>query len=338
MQERKFISESLSKISYLRAKSLINENDYYLLRSLLDGGEYGEFERTIKAIFKDHNIDPNIASNFIDSIKNPNLQTNSIYENSYKESEEYDSISHIINTKKSNNQSEKAKEVLKLRSEISYYRNAFKEEQGKLKKLDKTLSSTDEELVKLKIEHEKLKSQLQQSRIEDKIPDYVSDVSDKLSSDDQLFMDKSKRWSRTGITFASIAVGIALYSFKTGFDSINANNNLNITSILYIFFRGIIAIGILTWISHTCFQMSSSYIHESILRKDRQHALSFGRLFLQIYGDMATKAEAIEVFKDWNRTGNSAFSKKISSPPNIKELINSIKNMKESKEKNDTID
>ncbi|PWC18258.1 hypothetical protein DDT56_04940 [Brenneria corticis] len=84
--------------------------------------------------------------------------------------------------------------------------------------------------------------------------------------------------------------------------------------------------------------MSSSYIHESILRKDRQHALSFGRLFLQIYGDMATKAEAIEVFKDWNRTGNSAFSKKISSPPNIKELINSIKNMKESKEKNDTID
>ncbi|EKN3739697.1 TPA: hypothetical protein U5E00_000073 [Yersinia enterocolitica] len=59
-------------------------------------------------------------------------------------------------------------------------------------------------------------------------------------------------------------------------------------------------------------------------RKDRQHALSFGQLFLQIYGSSATKEDAMLVFKDWNMSGDSAFSKAADTPPNILEALKSI--------------
>ncbi|HED0390782.1 TPA: hypothetical protein R4I55_000258 [Yersinia enterocolitica] len=59
-------------------------------------------------------------------------------------------------------------------------------------------------------------------------------------------------------------------------------------------------------------------------RKDRQHALSFGRLFLQIYGSSAEKKETIEVFKDWNMSGDSAFSKAADTPPNFLDTLKSI--------------
>ena len=47
----------------------------------------------------------------------------------------------------------------------------------------------------------------------------------------------------------------------------------------------------------------------------------FGQVFLQIYGSTATKEEAIEVFKDWNMSGGSAFSDQTEQPLGVTGLL-----------------
>lgn len=193
--------------------------------------------------------------------------------------------------------------------------------QTELNELAKNYRNMFEEREKLKKELNNLATEKQQKRIEDKIPTYVDLVSEKLSADDCLFMEKSKNWSQVGLGVSGVAVILSIASFIFGYIELVKAENLTVTVILFIFFRGLLGIGILTWISYFCFNMSSSYIHESILRKDRQHALSFGKVFLQIYGDTATKQEAIQVFKDWNMSGETAFSKKNTPPPSISQFI-----------------
>ncbi|TNP60755.1 hypothetical protein FIB39_22935, partial [Escherichia coli] len=95
--------------------------------------------------------------------------------------------------------------------------------------------------------------------------------------------------------------------------------------LIYIFTRGLVGIAILSWLSYICLSNSKKYTHESIRRKDRRHALMFGQVFLQIYGSTATKEDAIEVFKDWNISGDSAFSGQTEQPPSFASFVNTIK-------------
>ncbi|HCM9225247.1 TPA: hypothetical protein N5N97_001412 [Enterobacter bugandensis] len=51
----------------------------------------------------------------------------------------------------------------------------------------------------------------------------------------------------------------------------------------------------------------------------------FGQVFLQIYGSTATKEDAVLVFKDWNMSGDSAFSDHTDQPPGITTLFETAK-------------
>ncbi|MFV9068063.1 hypothetical protein ABQ366_01815 [Serratia fonticola] len=179
----------------------------------------------------------------------------------------------------------------------------------------------------LEIDNNELKNQSQQTRIDERIPDYVVDVSQKLDTADLFFTKMSRNWSITGVILAMLAVTAAFCTFIYGLEAISDVNNLTPTSIIYTFVRGGLGIALLSWISFLSFSNARNYTHESILRKDRQHALTFGRLFLQIYGSTATKEDAINVFKDWNMSGDTAFSSKSKTPPNPMSYVESMKNL-----------
>ncbi|RSB30712.1 hypothetical protein EGK68_11750 [Enterobacter cloacae] len=51
----------------------------------------------------------------------------------------------------------------------------------------------------------------------------------------------------------------------------------------------------------------------------------FGQVYLQIYGTTASKEDAILVFKDWNMSGDSAFSGQTEQPPNALSFISNAK-------------
>ena len=170
-------------------------------------------------------------------------------------------------------------------------------------------------------ENKELRSQVQQQRIDEKIPTYVNDVKSDLASDDKHFILMSIIWSIAGVFFGFLAVVSAFFTLYMNLDLKNLTN----LQLIYIFTRGLVGIAILSWLSYICLSNSKKYTHESIRRKDRRHALMFGQVFLQIYGSTATKEDAIEVFKDWNISGDSAFSGQTEQPPSFASFVNTIK-------------
>jgi hypothetical protein len=345
MQDAMYTTELLSELSFLRYNKLIAPRLVLRIRQQIMQGDYDGANISLDRIFDRYQIDRGAAKGFVDNFKDPsdkilfetdqsNLKGDENDESDEKDENiefKYEFLDSDFNERNQIN-SKYFQEVKVLKKDIeiaqqqiNIFRSRFRAERFESKKKSDALAEKNEEYQSLKSKYDKLTSELQQQRIEDKIPQYVADVSQKLDDDDTLFMGKSQRWSRTGILLSLIAVFIAMYTFKSGIDTLSKNENIGYVTLLFVFFRGFLAIGILSWVAYLCFNMSSSYIHESILRKDRQHALSFGRLFLQIYGDTATKDDAIEVFKDWNRSGDSAFSKRNTSPPNLFKIIDVLK-------------
>lgn len=198
--------------------------------------------------------------------------------------------------------------------------------------LKKALESADKRLIRIAndkntLEQKYLELQMksQQKRIDEKIPDYVKDVSDKLNIADKYFSNMANIWSGIGIIMALLAVAASFWTFSIGSILLKDNQVTGYTAILYVFIRGGLGIALLSWIALISFSNARNYTHESILRKDRQHALTFGRLFLQIFGASAEKNDAITVFKDWNMSGKTAFSGKSYTPPNPLAYLSSLK-------------
>ncbi|WP_312997858.1 hypothetical protein [Leclercia sp.] len=189
-------------------------------------------------------------------------------------------------------------------------------------------SEKEEKIKQLTSRVEELSGKVQQNRIDEKIPSYVEGVKDKLKLDDKHFIFMSYIWSGFGILFA---IGAIIASFITFFLKIDFKE-LETINLIYVFTRGLLGITLLSWLAYFCLNNSKKYTHESIRRKDRQHALMFGQVFLQIYGSTATKEDAVNVFKDWNMSGDSAFSDQTEHPPGIQSIISSLKDSLPSKE------
>lgn len=194
-----------------------------------------------------------------------------------------------------------------------------------LQESSETLGIENEELRK---ENKELKELSQQKRIDGKIPGYVKEVSAKLDLDDKSFAKLANKWSIAGFTAASAAVFAAFFTFAEGSVLLANAKVYDEIALLYVFFRGVLGVGLLSWLANVCFSTSRNYTHESIRRKDRQHALNFGRLYLQIYGASAQKEEMLNVFKDWNMAGDSSFSKEGAAPPSMMEMIDGLSKMK----------
>lgn len=185
------------------------------------------------------------------------------------------------------------------------------------------------ENLELRKSNTELQSQIQQNRIDEKVPDYVKGVKKKLQQDDTDFTAMSYNWAIAGIIIALLAI---IAAFVTFFIKIDIKGT-TLTELFYYFSRGLLGVALLSWLSFFCLSNSKKYTHEAIIRKDRQHALMFGEVFLQIYGSTATKEDAINVFKDWNMSANSAFSDQTEQPPGVQSILSSLKENFSSKEK-----
>lgn len=209
-----------------------------------------------------------------------------------------------------------------LKLEISGLERKLQTAQEELINQQKNENSYNEKIASLEKTNKDLSSLIQQEKIDKEIPKYVENVKIDLDNDDKHFINMSLSWSLVGIIFGIGAVVSAFYTLYLTIDF----KVLDKIQLIYVFTRGIIGIAILSWLSHLGFSNSKRYTHESIMRKDRRHALMFGQVFLQIYGSTATKEDAIIVFKDWNMSGKSAFSEPMDQPPGLSTWIEIAKN------------
>ncbi|EKN6237955.1 TPA: hypothetical protein PXJ53_000160 [Yersinia enterocolitica] len=308
--------------------SYLNELDFLLSNELIDVKSH---ERLISYLRNDN---LKMVDIFINEIKelhrlNSNGKEDLIFD---IETSEKDKLSYAKDAselkhenRRLNQNLRKTKEwtinLEKMISDITEKCNTLVQEKDTL--INEKDSIIEEKNILIK-ENKELKELSQQKIIDKEIPGYVQKVSEKLDKDDLFFTEMSRNWSITGIVVTLFAVFAAFCTFSQGTDLILKNENFEWVGLLYIFIRGGLGIGLLSWLAFVCFSNSRNYTHESIRRKDRQHALSFGQLFLQIYGSSATKEDAMLVFKDWNMSGDSAFSKAADTPPNIIEILKSL--------------
>nr|WP_244586197.1 hypothetical protein [Escherichia coli] len=188
------------------------------------------------------------------------------------------------------------------------------------KKLASQLDFQHAKNNELKLQNQELSSKIQQNKIDEKVPKYVQGVKEKLQQDDKDFTAMSYNWAIAGILFSLLSISAA---FLTFFYKIDIKDTTPI-ELFYYFTRGLLGVALLSWLSYFCLNNSKKYTHEAIIRKDRQHALMFGEVFLQIYGSTATKQDAIDVFKDWNMSANSAFADKMQPPPNLFNILGTL--------------
>jgi len=165
-----------------------------------------------------------------------------------------------------------------------------------------------------------------QAKIEEKVPEYVSAALRALEDRESLYKEKAKFWSLQGSIILATAViavaGLSLYGYTFG----EPITSLTWPSLLFLTFKGLIILGVLgLWAKHA-FTVSNAYMHEAIKRADRTHAINFGKLYLEIYGNAVERSELLAVFENWNIAGDSAFSK--ASPetfePKIVERFNEV--------------
>ncbi len=105
-------------------------------------------------------------------------------------------------------------------------------------------------------------------------------------------------------------IGGAIWYSEETISSISKNPSnavgQNWILLLYYIFKGIIIIILLIAASKYCFTLGKAYMNESLKNADRIHAISFGKLYLQVSNEI-TPSELKEIFRDWNILNTSPF-------------------------------
>ncbi|EMB4079905.1 hypothetical protein [Klebsiella aerogenes] len=303
-KDNESLKENCIKMLEKSANILSAEQFDYLLE-LIKSGQLGEFRRLYWEHLSQHKSKKEMSDSF----------------------KENNSISEYLNNK--------PEDKLILKKEINVLRKKLHNAEKNLvineahssnlelamKKKDSQLEYFRTKVNQLETSNNELLSRVQQERIDQKIPGYVENVKNDLGYDDEHFILMSKVWAAIGGVFGVLAV---VFSFISMYITIDFNTSKGF-ELFYLFTRGLIGISLLSWLAYICLSNSKKYTHESIRRKDRRHALMFGQVFLQIYGSTATKEDAVLVFKDWNMSGDSAFSDQTERPPSIQTLWDAAK-------------
>jgi vacuolar-type H+-ATPase subunit I/STV1 len=148
-----------------------------------------------------------------------------------------------------------------------------------------------------------------QQRIEAKVPEYVAAAVRVLDDREILYRKKARLWSIQGVFVLSVAIAvtaaISLYGAGISADL----QDLEWQTLLFVSFKGLVVLGVLgLWAKHA-FTISNAYMHEAIKRSDRAHAINFGKLYLEIYGNSVDRKELVNIFENWNIASESAFAR-----------------------------
>lgn len=168
---------------------------------------------------------------------------------------------------------------------------------------------------------------LLKQKVEQSLPAYIRKTQALLKAKERSFSKLSEHWSYIGIGFILTAIYCGIFFTIYSLDFLSSNNNLEWKYLLINIFKGGLVIGILLYIAQHAFNVSNAYVHESIQRSDKRHAINFGELFLKIYGSSLQRDELLKVFENWNISTDSAF-KKIKSTSISKELTNALSDLK----------
>lgn len=298
-EKRNYINEIINKSKVVKGNN--EEHDYYLSEA------YGD----------------NLSKNVVDRIK------------SLEERESILEKNIIIKENDFNDRVEKHRNViLTLEKDIASKSNVLKNKENEYIKAEFELK---EKIRILQDEHQKQ----QQERIGIKFPEFVDVAVNELKSKGVLFEAKAFRWNIQG----GIALGLSILSSVLvlvyggyQFDSA-AKENIDWPFFLFLILKGLIVVSLLCAWAKYAFNIANAYVHESLKRSDRMHAINFGKFFLEVYGNEVSQTEMRQIFENWNLNSDSAFTKIKNadfSPKTIEQatqFIDAIRKVRQSEQK-----
>lgn len=204
-----------------------------------------------------------------------------------------------------------AEQLEHLRNQISITEKDFHQRQNKLKSIESSFAKRE---LELKDSIRQLQDEYQkqvQEKIELKVPEFVKSAVNVLEKKESEFSNKSRNCNLEG----SIALGLAILSAigaliygGIAFHSA-AKENIDWFFFSFLLLKGLIVVTLFgAWAKHA-YNLGNAYMHESLKRSDRMHAINFGKFYLEVYGNNVSQSDMKAIFENWNLNSDSAFTK-----------------------------
>lgn len=139
--------------------------------------------------------------------------------------------------------------------------------------------------------------------IEVSAADYIQETIGTLEKKESELKISANRWYALGFIALLLGVGIAAFITLKGIDITGTWVDIILFAVKASFL-----ILLLLSASKYSFNLAKTYMNESLKNSDRIHAISFGKFYLQVFGDAIDKADIKEVFREWNLEQKSGFS------------------------------
>ncbi|MEL6092681.1 hypothetical protein [Plesiomonas shigelloides] len=198
-----------------------------------------------------------------------------------------------------------------LRSQIAASEKEFHLRQNKLKSLEAAYLKKENDLKdSIRVLQEEQQKQVQE-KISIKVPEFVNKAIQTLQLKESEFCTKSEAWNFKGNLALGAAIASAIAGLVYGGFEFNAAAKENIDWLFFSFllFKGLIVVTLFgAWAKHA-YNVANAYMHESLKRSDRMHAINFGKLYLEVYGNDVSQTDMKAIFENWNLESDSAFTK-----------------------------
>ncbi|MCH7421924.1 toll/interleukin-1 receptor domain-containing protein [Shewanella sp. MM_2022_3] len=170
--------------------------------------------------------------------------------------------------------------------------------------LNKVVSSIHRAIERNKaVQEEKKRAKTAQAaKLETSKTEFIREAEERLNTKESSLKLSANFWY--GLGYAALILGV-LATFYLIKESLG--KDISTGAIVLLSIKGLIGIGLLVASSKYAFTLGKSYMNESLKNSDRLHAISFGKFYLQAYGDVVTPEDVKEVFQHWNIAQNSSF-------------------------------
>ena len=167
---------------------------------------------------------------------------------------------------------------------------------------------------------EKTKTKKEQAaKLEVSKTEFIREAEEKLNKRESHLKFSANIWYGAGYIALILGVYAAFFLINE-----SLGKNLDTTTVALLSVKGLIGVGLLVASSKYAFTLGKSYMNESLKNSDRLHAISFGKFYLQAYGDVVSPDDVKEVFQHWNINNDSAFKEIASSSFDPKLLESAI--------------
>ncbi|NTU42048.1 MAG: toll/interleukin-1 receptor domain-containing protein [Nitrospirales bacterium] len=154
---------------------------------------------------------------------------------------------------------------------------------------------------------EEEKREERKAQIERTSASYIDETIAQLSRREGRLAKAAQVWNVIG--WGSLAGGVSAAFHLMATTASSPNSSLQDWPVLLILgIKSVVIVALLIASARYAFLLAKSYMCESLKNADRIHAISFGKFFLQAYGDNVDVKDVKEVFQHWNITATSAFS------------------------------